>query len=404
MPYATGVDPQRGVPAIMATVTTKKKNTTGLLGNKVCGACGMLEGSDNLSKLLACARCGLVVYCSKGCQRAHWKANHKQRCITKADRARQQQKPSEAHRDASAAASAMETCVICLELVLEEFSCTLPCGHVFHGTCVSELRKFGVEQACPLCRTPLPLGPEKIFEEATWHYVAACQMIKRSRASWSTFPAFVQRELDAAIAGWRAAAEDGHAAAQFNLGRIYEEGCGVARSVVKAVRLYRMAADQGLAEAQYNFGVMYANGCGVTQSDVKAALLYRKAAEQGHAKAQYNLGNKYSRGLGVAQSDVEAARWLKMAADQGLASAQHNLGIKFSRGLGVAQSDVEAARWFKMAAHQGFAEAQFNVGVKFALGQGVAKSYVEANRWSKMAADQGHTNAKSNLELLALIA
>ena len=50
------------------------------------------------------------------------------------------------------------------------------------------------------------------------------------------------------------------------------------------------AAEQGFAAAQYNLGLMYANGQGVHQDDAQAVRWYRKAAEQGYAKAQYNLG------------------------------------------------------------------------------------------------------------------
>ena len=53
----------------------------------VCGNCLAPQGSTSAPKLSACARCGLVSYCSKDCQRAHWKVNHKQFCVTKADRA-----------------------------------------------------------------------------------------------------------------------------------------------------------------------------------------------------------------------------------------------------------------------------------------------------------------------------
>ena len=60
--------------------TTEYKNKAGP-GSKVCDNCSAPEGSDCASKLSACGRCGLVVYCSKDCQRAHWKVNHKQRCI-----------------------------------------------------------------------------------------------------------------------------------------------------------------------------------------------------------------------------------------------------------------------------------------------------------------------------------
>jgi len=162
--------------------------------SKVCANCSAPEGSDRASKFSACARCGLAVYCSKDCQRAHWKANHKQRCITKADRARQHQELSEDHRGTSTALSVAEKCAICLELLAEESSRTLPCAHVFHGTCVSELRKFGVQQACPLCRTPLPPGPGKIFEEATRRFLVIQQLVDRGNASWSALPVSTQEE------------------------------------------------------------------------------------------------------------------------------------------------------------------------------------------------------------------
>ena len=36
---------------------------------------------------------------------------------------------------------------------------------------MTKLRKFGVEQSCPLCRAPLPAGPEKLFEESTRRFI-----------------------------------------------------------------------------------------------------------------------------------------------------------------------------------------------------------------------------------------
>jgi len=40
----------------------------------------------------------------------------------------------------------------------------LPCGHSFCTACVAELRAKGVSETCPLCRAPLPPGPEKLYE------------------------------------------------------------------------------------------------------------------------------------------------------------------------------------------------------------------------------------------------
>ena len=51
----------------------------------------------------------------------------------------------------------------------------------------------------------------------------------------------------------------------------------------------RKAADQGYAAAQYNLGIMYDNGHGVEQSNEKAAEWYRKAANQGYPDAKKKL-------------------------------------------------------------------------------------------------------------------
>ena len=51
----------------------------------------------------------------------------------------------------------------------------------------------------------------------------------------------------------RKAAEQGHAAAQANLGAMYEEGSGVPKDDQQAVAWFRKAAEQGSAIGQYFF-------------------------------------------------------------------------------------------------------------------------------------------------------
>lgn len=48
---------------------------------------------------------------------------------------------------------------------------------------------------------------------------------------------------------------------------------------------FRAAAEQGHMYAQFNLGSSYANGDGVPQDMVEAEKWYRKAAEQGHEDA-----------------------------------------------------------------------------------------------------------------------
>ena len=73
------------------------------------------------------------------------------------------------------------------------------------------------------------------------------------------------------------------------------------------MKWYRKAAEQGNAAAQYNLGYCYQYGQGVEQNYQEAVKWYRKAAEQGNAAAQCNLGICYYKGQGV-ERDLDKAK------------------------------------------------------------------------------------------------
>ena len=98
---------------------------------------------------------------------------------------------------------------------------------------------------------------------------------------------------------------------------MYGNGEGVAKDDAEAVKGFRKAADQGNASAQFNLGMRYDNGRGVAENDAQAVRWYRKAADQGNADAQNHLGVMYANGLGVPRSYAQAAKWFRKAADQG---------------------------------------------------------------------------------------
>ena len=122
-------------------------------------------------------------------------------------------------------------------------------------------------------------------------------------------------------------AEQGDAAMQDFLARLYSAGNGVPEDDAKAVCWFRMAAEQGYANAQSTLGFMYANGEGVPEDDAEAVRWYRLAAEQGHASAQLNLGFMYSNGEGVPEDLVYAYMWYNLSAAQGHEMAQENKDI-----------------------------------------------------------------------------
>ena len=70
---------------------------------------------------------------------------------------------------------------------------------------------------------------------------------------------------------------------------MYSEGQGVDQNYERAVEYYEAAARQGHADAQFNLGLLQARGQGVKQSYETAREWWMKAAEQGVASAIKNL-------------------------------------------------------------------------------------------------------------------
>jgi TPR repeat protein len=120
-----------------------------------------------------------------------------------------------------------------------------------------------------------------------------------------------------------------------------------------AIRLWRPLAEQGNAAAQFNLGLIYYKGQGVPQDYAAAAVWLRKAADQGVTAAQWSIGSMYMNGRGVRQDYAAAVSWYRKAADKGDASAQSNLGVMYAEGHGVPQDYVRAHMWFNLAAAKG---------------------------------------------------
>lgn len=149
---------------------------------------------------------------------------------------------------------------------------------------------------------------------------------RKTGAGTTAEPSALAAVEEATAAALRSAAKQGDPHAQFDLGRLYEDGnSGVEQQDFGAVVWYRKAARQGLAAALSRLGFLYENGRGVKEDPAEAAACYRKAADQGHAEAQLALARLYGAGRGVARDDREALAWLRAAAAQGLAEARTEL-------------------------------------------------------------------------------
>ena len=142
-------------------------------------------------------------------------------------------------------------------------------------------------------------------------------------------------------------------------------------------------ANQGNAAAQYNLGVMYYKGDGIPQNQSKAIEWFQRAAAQGHIKAESNL---------KVMSTNAAVEILRKAANQGDQRAQYSLGLIYQTGESVHQDSAKAIDWYTKAANQGNAEAQAMLGGMYYEGEGVPQNVTIAKEWFSKSCDNGDQN------------
>jgi len=148
--------------------------------------------------------------------------------------------------------------------------------------------------------------------------------------------AFNVGDYETSLAECQPLAEEGNAAAQFCVGRLYANGFGVPMDDAKALFYYGAAADQGYPEAQYNLGIMHANGWGVEMNDGEAAVFYREAAVKGYVPAVMSLAEICHRGMGVKEDVVDAYAWYIVAANLG------NMDAELKRDTAAEELSPEA--------------------------------------------------------------
>lgn len=109
-----------------------------------------------------------------------------------------------------------------------------------------------------------------------------------------------------------------------------------------AFRELKPLAENGNAAAQYQLGLLYEGGKGVRKDAKEAAKWIREAAQQGITDAQIVLSNKYQNGEGVQKDLTEAYIWASLAANSGVRRAVE-LKNKLSKKLDPKQLE-EAER------------------------------------------------------------
>jgi TPR repeat protein len=138
----------------------------------------------------------------------------------------------------------------------------------------------------------------------------------------------VPTDYRAAAAWYEKAAGQGLAAAQFNLGLLYYHGAGagtVAQDIDRAAKLLLPAAKAGNAMAQHLVGRMYNEGRGLARDPAEALKWTRRAADRGVPGAQFDLGLSVAGRRHTVSERIAAYAWMLLAARAGHPGARENL-------------------------------------------------------------------------------
>ena len=163
--------------------------------------------------------------------------------------------------------------------------------------------------------------------------------------------------LEAAEKWYRKAAEHGQQEAALRLGLM------LIRSgrPEDAVPFLTAAAREGSADAQKQLGKLYLHGLGVQADFAQAVRWYEPSARNGDLESIMQLAEIFGAPESPLADQTQAVQWLLRAAELGHSTAQYELADRYESGNGTARSPENALRWYRKAAAGGSEAARIRL-------------------------------------------
>jgi TPR repeat protein len=187
-------------------------------------------------------------------------------------------------------------------------------------------------------------------------------------------------------------------ACRFALGKYFENNLvpedEKSRGIEDAVSYYEYAADKGYAEAMTKLGYMHEHRIYYEKDVSKALDYYKKAKKQNDPLAINYLGLYYYRMAQRSEKDLkekyyeQAVNLFKESRRLGCTEASNNLGMCYEQGTGVERDMKEALECYMEAATQGYSQGMFNVGYLHLCRAKTSKlneDYEKAAHWFRVA-------------------
>lgn len=196
------------------------------------------------------------------------------------------------------------------------------------------------------------------------------------------------------------AANAEHSAAQYVLGKLYQDGVYFNKDMDQAMKWFRSAAELGNEYAAYRMGCLLLLGEEIPK-DVEAAVKWLSlSAEKGNPYAQYRLGMLYLKGEVFSPQVEVAMKWLQQAAEQKNEWAFYQLGKLYLSGEHVTKNVETAVHYLGLCAEKGNQYAQYVLGKLYLCGRDVSRDREKAVEYLTASAEQGNLYASFLLEHL----
>jgi TPR repeat protein len=162
----------------------------------------------------------------------------------------------------------------------------------------------------------------------------------------------------------------------------------------------RSASSSNDSNSEYQLGRMYYWGNGVAQNKTTAFKLFLDSAKGGDGKAEVAVGRMLQLGDGTKQDEPQSIHWFEEAAANGEASAYFMLGNAYGNAEGVAQDPARAVKYYLTGASKGNQYCISALALMYRTGSaGLSADPVKAYAYSVVAGTVNQPDADEAAQL-----
>jgi len=220
---------------------------------------------------------------------------------------------------------------------------------------VSTAAEFGVKSLCYRATIQEEVEPQYWLGK---HFLSKAATLGSGGEDQFIFPHEIHEELKKANYWFRLAANQGHAAALYEHGKLLIDRVDGEEYVSMGVNNIFRAANDGNPDANADVGHIYYHGAHDQPQDfVEARKHFEIAAAEDHPSALTMLGVMYLLGEGGPANPQAAFNYTKKSAEAGYPAGQFNLYVHLWKGEIVEKDQTEALVWLNRSADQNLPEA-----------------------------------------------